>query len=79
MLCWFVTKVSAQHFSAENKQEAAEFHSQHLPMHSRDVIWKIKWKSTFPVSLSLVNAEINLVGNYMNPGYFTLAAIGLRP
>ena len=33
-------------------------------MHSCDVIWKIKPKSTFPVSFSLVSAEMNLVGNY---------------
>ena len=33
-------------------------------MHSRDVIWKFKPKSTFPVSFSLVSAEMNLVGNY---------------
>ena len=33
-------------------------------MHSRDVIWKIKPKSTFPVSFSLVSAEMNLLGNY---------------
>ena len=60
----FVNKVSVRQFSAENKQESAEFYSQHLPMHSRDVIWKFKPKSTFPVSFSLVSAEINLVGNY---------------
>ena len=60
----FVNKVSVRQFSAENKQESAEFYSQHLPMHSRDVIWKIKPKSTFPVSFSLVSAEMNLVGNY---------------
>ena len=60
----FVNKVSVRQFSAENKQESAEFYSQHLPMHSRDVIWKIKSKSTFPVSFSLVSAEMNLVGNY---------------
>ena len=33
-------------------------------MHSHGVIWKIKSKSNFPVSLSLVSAEMNLVGNY---------------
>ena len=60
----FVNKVSVRQFSAENKQESAEFYSQHLPMHSRDVIWKIKPKSTFPVSFSLVSAEMNLVCNY---------------
>ena len=60
----FVNKVSVRQFSAENKQESAEFYSQHLPMHSRDVIWKIKPKSTFPVSFSLVSAEMNLVGYY---------------
>ena len=60
----FVNTVSGQHFSAENKQEAAEFDSQHLPMHFRGVIWKIKSKSNFPVSFSLINAEMNLVGNY---------------
>ena len=60
----FVNKVSVRQFSAENKQESAEFYSQHLPMHSRDVIWKIKPKSTLPVSFSLVSAEMNLVGNY---------------
>ena len=60
----FVNKVSVRHFSAENKQESAEFYSQHLPMDSRDVIWKIKPKSTFPVSFSVVSAEMNLVGNY---------------
>ena len=59
-----VNTVSGQHFSAENKQEAAEFDSQHLPMHFRGVIWKIKSKSNFPVSFSLINAEMNLVGNY---------------
>ena len=60
----FVNTVSGQHFSAENKQEAAEFDSQHLPMHFRGAIWKIKSKSNFPVSFSLINAEMNLVGNY---------------
>ena len=60
----FVNKVSVRQFSAENKQESAEFYSQHLPMHSRDVIWMIKPKSTFPLSFSLVSAEMNLVGNY---------------
>ena len=60
----FVNTVSGQHFSAENKQAAAEFDSQHLPMHFRGVIWKIKSKSNFPVSFSLINAEMNLVGNY---------------
>ena len=60
----FVNKVSGQHFLAENKQEAAEFYSQHLPVHSRGVIWKIKSKSNFPVSFSLIGAEMNLVGNY---------------
>ena len=60
----FVNKVSVRQFSAENKQESAEFYSQHLPMHSRDVIWKIKPKFNFPVSFSLVSAEMNLVGNY---------------
>ena len=60
----FVNTVSGQHFSAENKQEAAEFYSQHLPMHFRGVIWKIKSKTNFPVSLSLISAEMNLVGNY---------------
>ena len=61
----FVNKVSGQHFSAENKQEAAECYSQHLlPVHSRDVIWKIKLKSNFPVSFNLIIAKMNLVGNY---------------
>ena len=60
----FVNMVSGQHFSAENKQEAAEFDYQHLPMHFRGVIWKIKSKSNSPVSFSLINAEMNLVGNY---------------
>ena len=60
----FVNKVIVRHFSAENKQELAEFYSQHLPMHSCDVIWKIKSKSTFPVSFSMVGAEMNLAGNY---------------
>ena len=60
----FVNTVSGQHFSAENKQEAAEFDSQHLPMHFRGLIWKIKSKSNFPVSFSLISAEMNLVGNY---------------
>ena len=60
----FVNKVSGLHISAENKQEAAEFYSQDLSVHSRGVIWKIKSKSNFPVSLSLISAEINLVGNY---------------
>ena len=60
----FVNTVSGQHFSAENKQEAAEFDSQYFPMHFRGVIWKIKSKSNFPVSFSLINAEMNLVGNY---------------
>ena len=31
----FVNTISGQHFSVENKQEAAEFYSQHLPVHSR--------------------------------------------
>ena len=60
----FVNTVSGQHFSAENKQETAEFHSQDLPMHFRGVIWKIQSKSNFPVSFSLINAEMNLVSNY---------------
>ena len=60
----FVNKVSVRQFSAENKQKSAEFYSQHLPMHSRDVIWEIKSKSIFPVSFSVVSAEMNLVGNY---------------
>ena len=60
----FVNKASVRQFSAENKQESAEFYSQHLPMHSRDVIWKIKPTSTLPVSFSLVRAEMNIVGNY---------------
>ena len=60
----FVNKVSGQHFLAENKQEAAEFYHQHLPVHSLGVIWKTKSKSNFPVSFSLISAEINLVGNY---------------
>ena len=57
---------SGNHFSAENKQEAAEYDSQHLPMHFRGIIWKIKSKSNFPVSFScgLINADMNLVGNY---------------
>ena len=42
----------------------SRIYSQHFPMHSRDVIWKIKPKSTFPVSFSLVSAEMNLLGNY---------------
>ena len=37
-------------------------------MHFRDVIWKIKSKSNFPVSFSLINAEMNLVGNYRTLG-----------
>ena len=36
----FVNKVSVRQFSAENKQESAEFYSQHLPIHSRDVIYE---------------------------------------
>ena len=59
---YFVNKVSGQHFSIENKQEEAEFYYQHLPMHFRGVIWKIKLKSNFPVSISLISAEMNLVG-----------------
>ena len=62
--CHFVNKVSGQHFSTENKQEAAECYSQHLPVHSGSVIWKIKSKSNFPVSFSLISAEMNLLGNY---------------
>ena len=50
--------------SAENKQEVAEFHSQHLPMHFRGIIWKIKSKSNFPVSFNMISAEMNLVGNH---------------
>ena len=60
----FVNKVSGQHFSAENKQEAADFYHQHLPLHSLGVIWKTKSKSNFPVSFSLISAEMNLVDNY---------------
>ena len=60
----FVNTVSGQHFSAENKQAAAEFYSQHLPMHFRGVIWKMKSKSNFPVSFNLISAEMNLVANY---------------
>ena len=74
----FVNKVSVRQFSAENKQESAEFYSKHLPMHSRDVIWKIKPKSTFPVSFSLVSAEMNLVGNYRTlRGLWTVNLEGL--
>ena len=62
--CHFVNTVSGQHFSAENKQEAAEFHSQHLPMHFCGVIWKIKSKSNFLVSFSMISAEMNVVGYY---------------
>ena len=62
--CHFVNTVSGQHFSAENKQAAAEFYSQHLPMHFRGVIWKMKSKSNFPVSFNLISAEMNLVANY---------------
>ena len=60
----FVNKVSGQHFSAENKQEAAQFYHQHLPVHSRGVIWKTKSKPNFLVSFSLISADMNLVGNY---------------
>ena len=60
----FVNKVSGQHFSAVDKQEVVEFHYQHLPMHFRGVMWKIKSKSNFPVSFNLISADINLVGNY---------------
>ena len=60
----FVNKVSGQHFAAENKQEAAECYFQHLLVHSRGVMWKIKSKSNFLVSFSLNSAEMNLVGNY---------------
>ena len=60
----FVNKVSGQYFSAENKQEVAEFYSQHLPMHFRGLIWNMKSKSIFPVSFNLISAEMNLVGNY---------------
>ena len=60
----FVNKVSGQHFSAENKQEAAEFYTQHLPVHSCGVIWKIISKSNFPVSFNLIIAEMNPIGNY---------------
>ena len=52
----FVNKVSGQHFSAENKQEAAECYSQYLPVHSHGVIWKIKSKSNFRVSFSLMSS-----------------------
>ena len=62
--CHFVNTVSGQHFSPENKQEAAELYSPPLPMHFRGVIWKIESKSNFPVSFSLISAEMNLVGNY---------------
>ena len=60
----FVNKVMGQHVLVENKQEIAEFYSQHLPMHFRGVIWKIKSKSNFPMSFNLLSAEMNLVGNY---------------
>ena len=82
-----LNKVSGQHFSAENKQEAAEFYSQHLPMHSRGVIWRINSKSNFPVSFSLISAEMNLVGNYrtlrglrtINPEELPSTMISLAP
>ena len=75
----FVNTVSGQHFSAENKQEAAEFDSQHLPMHFRGVIWKIKSKSNFLASFNLISAEMNLVGNYrMLRGLRTINPEGLR-
>ena len=57
----FVNKVSVQHFSAENKQEAAECYYQILPVHSRGVIWKIKSKFSF-----LIHAEMNLVGKILS-------------
>ena len=60
----FLNKVLGQRFSAENKQEAAELYSQHLPMHSPGIIWKIKSKSNFPVSFSLISTEMNLVGTH---------------
>ena len=60
----FVNKVSGQHFSAENKQEAAEFYHQHLPVHSCGVIWKTKSKNNLPVRFSLISADMNLVSNY---------------
>ena len=60
----FVNKVSGHHFSAENKQEAAECHSQHLLVNSRGVTWKITPKSNFPLSFRLISTEMNLVGNY---------------
>ena len=60
----FVNKVPGQHSSAENKQEAAEFYFQHLPVDYRGVIWKITFKCNLPVSFSLINTEMSLVGNY---------------
>ena len=60
----FLNKVLGQRFSTENKQEAAELYSQHLPMHSPGIIWKIKSKSNFPVSFSLISTEVNLVGTH---------------
>ena len=62
--CHFVKKVSGQHFSSENIEEAAQFYSQHLPVHFHGVMWKIKSKSYCPVSFSLISAEMNLEGNY---------------
>ena len=75
---YFVNNVSGQHFAAENKQEAAEFYSQHLPAHSRGVIGKTESKSNFPVSFSLISAEMNLVGSYrMLRGLQTVILDGL--
>ena len=74
----FVNKVSAQDVSADDKQEAAEFYFQHLPMHSHDVVWKIKSKSTFAVIFGLANVEMNLVGNYWRmKGLRTINPVGL--
>ena len=59
--CHFVNKVSEQHFSAENKQEAAEFYSKHLPMHSmKDQIkiqtsqWVLAWSVQKRISLVII-------------------------
>ena len=65
--------------SVGNKIEVVEFYFQHLPVHSRGVIWKIKSKSNFPVSFNLISAEMNLVGNYRTLGGLrTVNPEGLR-
>ena len=76
----FVNKVSGQTLFSRNQTRSSRMSfPTFLPVHSRGVIWKIKSKSNFPVSFSLISAEMNLVGNYqMLRGLRTVNPEGLQ-